>query len=117
MSGIEIDKRSIVETRQKSTLKDGTETEYTRYHLNLPKEFIEKHKLKGKELYLVADNVWLGLPDEKALMSVLVLLPELKSLILKESLTDSDIEKIIQLNPEIQNYIERVIAESKKEED
>jgi len=110
MSGLDIQKRAVSKRTQKYTRKDGGITEYPRYSLDLPAEFVEKHNLG--DLFLVADQVWFGLPDEESLMKVLVLLPEIKSLIGMPGLTKEDIKKILELNPEIREYLENEADDS-----
>ena len=106
MSGLEILKRAISRSTQKYERTDGGVTKYPRYFLNLPKEFVEKHNLEETGLWLVADQVWFGLPNEGTLMKVVALLPEIKELISKEGgLSDEDIEKLLELNPEIRKYL------------
>lgn len=105
MSGLDIQKRAISKSTHKYKRHDGGITEYPRYVLTLPREFAEKHNLEEKGLWLVADQVWFGLPDEKSLMKVVALLPEIKELIGTKGLTKDDIKKILELNPEIREHV------------
>ncbi len=103
MSGLDIQRRAVNKRTQKYKRVDGGITEYPRYSLDLPTEFVEKHKLE--DLFLVADQVWFGLPDEQSLMKVIVLLPQIKQLLSKKGFTKEDIKKILDLNPEIREFV------------
>lgn len=103
MSGLDIQKRKISKSIQTHEDKHGVKKKYARYTLNLPREFVEKHDLSN--LFLVADQVWFGLPDERSLMKVVALLPEIKELIGTKGLTKEDVKKILELNPEIRKYV------------
>jgi len=103
--GLDIRKRAISKSTHKYKHRDGSITKYPRYVLTLPKEFAEKHNLEKTGLWLVADQVWFGLPDEKSLMKVVGLLPEIKELISTKGLSKKDVQKILELNPEIRDYV------------
>jgi len=105
MSGMEITERKILKSIQKVTSADGETKEYIRYVLTLPKEFVEKHNIDS--LFLVADEVWFGLPDEQKLMKVLPLLPQLRSLLGKQALTEEEMHQLFQNYPELKEYVKR----------
>jgi len=103
--GLDIQRRAVSKSTHKYKHRDGSITKYPRYFLTLPKKFAEKHNLEEKGLWLVADQVWFGLPDEKSLMKVIGLLPEIKELIGTKKLSKKDVQQILELNPEIREYL------------
>ena len=109
MSGLEIKKRKVITTKQKIKNKDGETTGfYKRYSLSLPKEFVEKHELAStdKPFYLVADQVWIGVPGEDQLLKVVGVIPEIKKLIAtKGPLSKELMMKMLDNFPELIKYI------------
>ena len=117
MSGMEITERRVLKSVQKVIDADGKTKEYVRYTLTLPKEFVEKHNIDS--LFLVADEVWFGLPDERKLMKILPLIPELRRLLGKQTLTEEEIQQLFQDYPELKEYVKRgsvALPEAIKEE-
>lgn len=102
--GLDIKKRSVTKAIQYRRDKDGNVIgEYKRYKINLPKKFVEEHNIK--DLWLVADQMWFGLPDESSLLTIVALIPQIKDLLTRGKLTQEEISKILTLNPEIREFI------------
>jgi len=75
---LEIKERKITKHIRKIKNRKGKVKKYVQYGLTLPKDFVEKHKVD--KLYLVADQIWIGVTEEK-LLDVLKELPKLQKLI------------------------------------
>ena len=113
VTGLEIKERKIVRTEQKKDPKKPEDGYYPRYSLNLPREFVEKHKLD--KLYLVADEVWFGLPDATKLMKIIAVLPEVKELLGSNiELNEEQIQMLLKQCPEVEKYIVKKQDEQEK---
>ena len=64
---IKIEKRKITPLK-----KSINGREYVQYVITVPKEFVEHHK--AREMYFVANQIWVGVPDHKTLMQILKLI-------------------------------------------
>ena len=102
-TGLEIKERKIVRTEQKKDPKKPENGYYPRYSLNLPREFVEKHKLD--KLYLIADEVWFGVPDASKLMKIISVIPQVKELLGDNKLSKEQIETLLIQCPEIREYL------------
>jgi hypothetical protein len=112
-SGLDIQKRAVTKRTQEYRKKKGGVTKYPRYQVNIPAEFAIKHNLEKKGLYIVADQIWFGIPDEKDLMKILPLIPQIKELIKDSNFSESDVRKLLELHPEMIPLIIKVMKESK----
>jgi len=81
----------------------------TRYHIVLPKQWVEQH-CPNLELYrIIVGNTVIGVPSDREdlLRDVVSLLPRLMDIgnSNNTTVTNEDIHKILELNPEIREYV------------
>ena len=108
-----IDKRAVQKSIVRTSYEkaDGEKIEYEsfQYRITLPPDFVKEHELEDKgEVFLLSDSIGLFLPDEKTLMRVLVLIPELREILhTTDSLTEEEINKILEVFPELMGTIKK----------
>ena len=104
-SGIDIQKRSILKSIDTHIDTSGETRKYPRYSITLPRKFVEDNNILETGLFVISDRVWIGVPEEKNLMRLIVLLPDIRKLVTNSKLSEVDIKKILELNPEILEFI------------
>ena len=100
-NGMDIQKRSVSKRTIKIKRKGKIVKEYPSYQLILPKVFAEKHNLVKTGIYLVADQIWFGIPDERTLMQILPIIPQIKELMKNKTFSEKNFNKLVELNPEV----------------
>ncbi|MDI6813983.1 MAG: hypothetical protein QMD10_10635 [Desulfitobacteriaceae bacterium] len=78
---IKVEKRRITPLRKKHCGR-----EYRQYVITLPKEFAERQK--AREIYFVANQIWMGVPDYETLIQILKVVPEIEDLLRKRGEAD-----------------------------
>jgi Tfp pilus assembly PilM family ATPase len=79
MAGLDIQERKISILRKKIKKKSGRVKIFKQYVLTLPKKHVEGNKIN--KLYLVANKIWFGAPNEETLIKVIKHLPEIEEMI------------------------------------
>lgn len=73
MPEIKVEKRKLMKINKKMGDKI-----YSQYLLTVPKSYAEQHNKDN--IYVVANTIFIGAPDEKTLLKILHHLPEIENL-------------------------------------
>jgi len=112
--GLKIKERKIIKIEQRKDLNNTGVDHYTRYILNLPKKFVEKHK--NDKMYLIVDGeLWFGAPDTNNVMKIISVIPQIKKLLNNNTkLNKEQIQMLLKQCPEVEKYIVKKQDEQKE---
>ncbi len=98
-----------VKRRNKNDLRKVTNQKtYLQYRITLPESFVENHKLaKSRRVYLITDEIGVFTASENSLTKIMLLLPEIRSIVQNKEtpLSDDEVKVVLHHFPEIEKYV------------